>query len=303
MSVGTGSKGSPDIQSPHTKVGLKGHKGSHSGCSHHTSLAGLQAQQSSGHKGSQQSGPPGVGFKPACGVIPWQVLITDDSRNMKLLCGGVLIANEWVLSAAHCFDNVNHLRLRVSLGVYDRRDKGDWQTFHVRTISIHPHYRLGHEYNHDIALLRLSTAVSFTENSWPICLPSSGATVSPGTKCVVSGWGLNHHGIYPWRLSYGEVNIISLTECNKTQSYNGKITASMICAQGQRKPNRGTLIDACDGDSGGPLACVNNKGYYELMGLVSFGSQDACGQANEYGVYSRVPQYIDWIQESVTNAD
>ncbi|XP_062507997.1 uncharacterized protein LOC134184342 [Corticium candelabrum] len=308
-----GSRGPPGVNPPTHHPGQQGPPGllQKTPPSHPPGKQGLPGPP--GGKPFTQSpgkrGPPGPlhsicgpSFKPTCTGIPWQALITDDSDTMDLVCGGVLIGKEWVLCAAHCFDSVSHLNLKVRLGVYKReKEKGWWQTFQIKTITFHPQYGNDHIYNNDMALLRLDHAVNYTTTIWPICLSSS--QTGPSKKCVVSGWGLNHHGKYPNRLAYGEVTTVSNKKCNRKKSYNGTITDNMICANGKRKLSSTIHIDACNGDSGGPLACPNSQGYYELSGLVSFGARNACGQKHKYGVYTRTSKYIQWINDMISLAD
>jgi secreted trypsin-like serine protease len=108
---------------------------------------------------------------------------------------------------------------------------------------------------------------------------------------VVSGWGDTVQGSQQGSddLLYAPVRLLERQECNAPASYNGQITSGMVCAGGVN-------ADSCQGDSGGPLALTFGTTTY-LYGVVSWG--EGCGQVNKPGIYTRVPSYLAWLQQTM----
>ncbi|RWS25124.1 uncharacterized protein B4U80_09205 [Leptotrombidium deliense] len=195
------------------------------------------------------------------GQVPWQVLIKE-SRLFGWLsfrkCGGVLIGDRWVLTAAHC--QAGWLgSLDVILGEHDiqlfQQQNANEKVIlrKAKRVIIHPEFSRKRLEN-DIAIIELESEVNFDENIQPICLPKADEDF---TNCMayVSGWG-------------------------KT-SYN-----SLGYEQGGK--------DSCEGDSGGPLMVQRNDSSWVLVGIVSNGIR--CAEPNLPGVYMRVSKYINWIE-------
>ncbi|XP_066494905.1 kallikrein-11-like [Tiliqua scincoides] len=129
-------------------------------------------------------------------------------------------------------------------------------------------------------LLRLDRPVPVSWNIRPLKLPTD--CTNPGTTCLVSGWGTV---TTPQGRNTGELRIL-LTTC--TASYPRLFTNNMLCAG---VPEGG--VDSCQGDSGGPLVCNQ-----QLTGIVSWG-MEKCAQANRPGVYTKVCNYVNWIQQTM----
>lgn len=146
-------------------------------------------------------------------------------------------------------------------------------------------YRLGH--NHDIALLKLRNAVTFSDHVVPICLGPKLFTESilrRAPNSLVSGWGrVRHGGRVSDTLQKLELPYVDRTECKGSD----KISRFMFCA-GYNNIRQ----DTCQGDSGGPHA-TRHRGTWFLTGIVSWG--DECAKEGKYGVYTRLSRYTDWI--------
>lgn len=152
----------------------------------------------------------------------------------------------------------------------------------------------------DIALIRLSSPVTFSRYIRPICLPAANASFPNGLHCTVTGWGHVAPSVSlqtPRPLQQLEVPLISRETCSCLYNINAvpeephTIQQDMLCA-GYVKGGK----DACQGDSGGPLSCPM-EGIWYLAGIVSWG--DACGAPNRPGVYTLTSTYASWIHHHV----
>ncbi|XP_043823162.1 trypsin-like [Dromiciops gliroides] len=211
--------------------------------------------------------------------LPYQVSLNAGRRH---ICGGSLINKEWVLSAAHCYSLQG---FQVRLGESDiRAFEGSEQFISVAKVILHPGFNKK-TVDNDIMLIKLKTPAILNRRVAPISLPHSCA--STGTRCLVSGWGntANYGVTYPNRLQCLRAPILSDDECQA--SYPRKITENMVCA-GFLEGGK----DSCQGDSGGPLVCNG-----ELQGIVSWGL--GCAVKNKPGIYTKVCNYVDWIEETI----
>ncbi|EMP25263.1 cationic trypsin-like [Chelonia mydas] len=214
---------------------------------------------------------------------PWQVYFTYGSNYRW--CGGSLISEWWIISAAHCYKTPR--TLVAHLGEHDTSaDEGTEQHIQVAKAFPFPKYNQ-YTMNNDIMLVKLAQPARFSAYVQPI--PISSSCPVPGTECLVSGWGnLLTSGVqYPDALQCLNVPILSDSACRA--AYPGRITTNMFCA-GYLEGGK----DSCQGDSGGPVVC--NGG---LTGVVSWGH--GCAQKNYPGVYTPVCNYVSWIEEVIAN--
>ncbi|XP_078508700.1 serine protease 27-like [Lissotriton helveticus] len=243
------------------------------------------------------------GIDAADGAWPWQVSLRVDNQH---ICGGALIANNWVLSAAHCYYRLGYSTSRYTacLGEHQLVSSNSHSAcYSVTRIIVHPLYSQAGSPG-DILLLKLDSGVAFTSYILPVCLPETSVQFPSGKACWVTGWGNIRSSSagsvsLPWpkTLQQVMVPIIDQKTCDKFyhigsgQSSNSPIILSdMICA-GDKAGGK----DSCQGDSGGPLVCYIDDAWY-LAGVVSWGT--LCAQPNRPGVYTLVTAYNSWILEN-----
>ncbi|XP_058837355.1 uncharacterized protein LOC131693505 [Topomyia yanbarensis] len=227
------------------------------------------------------------------GQWPWQVAILN--RFKEAFCGGTLVAPRWILTAAHCVRK----RLYVRLGEHNlQQSDGTEMEFRVEFSIKHPRYDKK-TVDNDVALLRLPRDVERSNFVGYACLPDRYQPLPTGHTCTIIGWGKKRHSDDAGTdvLHEAEVPIITTDKCRAVY-HDYTITKNMFCAGHKRG-----RIDTCAGDSGGPLLCrdttkVNSP--WTIFGITSFG--DGCGKKNKFGIYTKLPNYVDWVW-SVINCD
>ncbi|KPP74348.1 coagulation factor IX-like, partial [Scleropages formosus] len=227
------------------------------------------------------------------GEIPWQVALVDRQTQM-VFCGGSIISEWWVITAAHCLQDSKEISFFIRVGEHNvKKREGTEQELEVAEKRPHPQYNMQvNQYYHDIALLRTRTAIRMTEFVRPICLGPQDFTEwllqedSPPGR--VSGWGrMQHQGATSAILRKVDLPFVDRSQCKASSSE--RVTRHMFCAGYGDRPQ-----DACQGDSGGPHASRRSSTWF-LTGIVSWGEE--CGAEGKYGIYTRVSHYHAWVTE------
>jgi len=256
------------------------------------------------------------GHETEVNEYPWQAALERRGRSEWYFhCGGSVISDQWVLSAAHCTYGQRRQDLKVLLGEHDLTDSETTSIeMNIAQIINHHQYDKTVNINYDFSLLKLTSKIDFSSNSHirPICLPPYQSTKDYDNYiATVTGWGAINGTDKSDTLQEVNVKVISNTDCSTKYSLlqsplfprEYQITESMICAEAE-DGNGGK--DACFGDSGGPLVTKEpgSNGEvpgenYELIGVVSWGPPGVCGLKHFPGVYARVNEVLHWIRMAI----
>ncbi|XP_063169805.1 coagulation factor IX-like [Candoia aspera] len=227
------------------------------------------------------------GMESKKGEVPWQVYVLNSEQ--KGFCGGTIINEKWVVTAAHCleFQPQTIVAGEHNVNAVDNTE----QYRNVARAIPHPTYNVTNKYHNDIALLELDAPLEFNHYVIPICLGDREFTnnllkFGLGT---VSGWGkLAFQGREASILQVLHIRFIDRPTCLRSSSY--PIMQNMFCAG---IPDEAK--DTCQGDSGGPYTTDIDHVWF-LTGITSWGEQ--CAKKDKFGIYTRVSRYVKWIRET-----
>uniref|UniRef100_A0A8C9TKS8 pancreatic elastase II n=1 Tax=Scleropages formosus TaxID=113540 RepID=A0A8C9TKS8_SCLFO len=220
---------------------------------------------------------------------PWQISLQySKNGGWYHTCGGTLISNEWVLTAAHCINSLN--TYRVVLGKHNLvEEEGGSVAIGASKLVVHEKWSSLFIRN-DIALVKLETPVTFSDTITPACLPDAGFILPNEAPCYVTGWGrIYTGGPIADILQQALLPVVDHATCTKPDWWGSQVKDTMVCAGGDG------VVSGCNGDSGGPLNCRSDDGSWAVHGIVSFGSGLSCNYPKKPTVFTQVSSYIEWI--------
>jgi secreted trypsin-like serine protease len=242
------------------------------------------------------------GFPIEIQNVPYQVSIQNKSSGNHF-CGGSIINNKYVLTAAHCVDGTNASDITLNVGFSLQNNPGNnLQSYNARRIVVHPNYNNGTN-DFDIAVIEIDGTFSFNGSVQPVELisPQSLASETIGNQVRVSGWGWtipNQSGVAN-QLQAVDVPIISNQQADNELDISSpnhpELTQRMLSTGAVGMDRQG----ACHGDSGGPLVFRQNGGNDIQIGVVSWGVPRCVGGENSPSIYARLSQLVNWINGEV----
>ena len=195
---------------------------------------------------------------PECPDCKYPFMVSVQTNGGWHFCGGSLVREDWVVTAAHCVQGESPGNISVKIGMHNINGTTGSETRYADQIIVHPNYS-SNSLNNDYALIHLTSPSSFE----PIQLVTSDSHDDEPVMSTTMGWGATSSGGWSSNVLL-EVDVPIDNSCGNYS--NNEITNQMVCAGDS---NGGE--DSCQGDSGGPLIMTNDEGEYELIGVVSWG--------------------------------
>ncbi|ENM5825793.1 trypsin-like serine protease [Vibrio metoecus] len=229
------------------------------------------------------------GEQATVGAWPYMVALTTRDKS-SAWCGGSLLNERYVLTAAHCVDKTDPATMDIIVGAYDMDNIGAAERIRVKQIYVHEAYIKAQKGN-DIAVLELESTPTLNQFT-SIAIPVDFDELRENDLLTVIGFGARkevngNRSDYPTKLHQVDVPFVPIAECRKKGGSYETQGDGVFCAGVEGK-------DSCAGDSGGPIFFRTNHGLTQ-MGVVSWGA--GCGQPDKPGVYTKLSAFNNWIND------
>ncbi|XP_065270977.1 duodenase-1-like, partial [Emys orbicularis] len=219
---------------------------------------------------------------------PYMAYLDIQCRGKTYICGGFLVAENFVLMGAHC----NGHEISVMLGAHNIREREQSQQ-KISMCHRIPHPQCNKETtNNDIMLLQLAKRAKLNRRVDTIALPRTSKKVKPGAMCSITGWGSTSKESNSTPATLQEVDVVVMQDAacprnpNRPYRYYNASSMMCVCVWGGGDPKKGK--DSWEGDSGGSLMCGKTA-----QGIVSW------RPPTPPGVYRRVSTFIPWIRATM----
>lgn len=242
--------------------------------------------------------------------VPWQISI-ENVELSEIGCGGSIISEEWILTAAHCFmndflysDTYNYNNYKIHAGSTQYNDYSVGQVRYPSEIYLHDGFEPSTKQN-DIALIKLSEPLSFNENVQPIELANECNIQQDiegvGEFAYISGWGKTEYSDESELLKGTFIEIITQDDVGAIldeygdSSPTGLYESSLYLHSEPTGDNNDIFVSGGIGDSGGPASLtIQNQNY--LIGVYSYSENALAGVPFATpSTYTKVSSYYNWI--------
>lgn len=221
--------------------------------------------------------------------------IVRDNKTNYFYCGGSVIDEKWLITAAHCLPEGSNTKIKI-LGGTDHLNSTKSVNLVAKKIILFNNYDMKSPHLNDICLIKLAAPIKMENNIKPVSLPKVIGEVENFKRATVTGFGVTsklNNAKKSNVLMKAEMKILKDIYCEKI--YKNIFNRTMMVCAGYMSGKK----DSCSGDSGGPLVGKTDDGSNVLIGIVSFGFE--CARANRPGIYTRVSTYLGWINDTMKN--
>ncbi|XP_077493802.1 serine protease 56-like [Amblyomma americanum] len=218
----------------------------------------------------------------------------NETRRIRVKCGGSIISPSFILTAAHCLKSKRRHPLRAIVYYNETRRRCGPRSLSDNIIP----YPLFGERANDIGLIKLQSPIHFDSLVHSVCLPVR--PLDPvGKSALVAGWGRTQEGGQSSQhLLYITSEVLPFESCKRTFNSTRRLKVlnsfNVMCTSSVSK-------DSCKGDSGGPLTVWEDGTRSVQVGIVSFGI--GCARPKRPGVYTRVSTFVPWIEDQIAGED
>jgi len=223
---------------------------------------------------------------------PW---IASLGTSRSQFCGGAVIGEEWIITAAHCLLGKKPENLKIYLGEHDTTTDSETdktEVYDVKDFIVHEKFHVP-PYRNDIAVVKVSRSIDLNQHT-PVCLPGENENFEGSTVTALGWGGISINGIryvYPNKLQEAQLSIRDPSFC-----YNKFLGFGVFFDSSSNLCSGGLGASTCNGDSGGPVTIEDRELRHKLIGIVSYGEPDKCDK-DKLSALASVSYYRAWIKE------